>query len=94
MYGVMLAYANALQPPSFARTVRIFSLLGITTILSWPFTGLLAIVFVLHDFAQMGLNGYHLKSRVIALITATAMVSVVLVTSSFNSNNLVHYGGR
>ena len=52
MYGVTLAHAFALQPPSKLRTLKVFSTIGLTAVISWPFAGVLAAVLALHDLVQ------------------------------------------
>ena len=79
MYGVTLAHAIAFEPPSKSRTIKVFAVIGTTAILSWPFTGALAIILIFHDFAQFGMNDYGLKQRIVALGMAAAIVILVLV---------------
>jgi hypothetical protein len=79
MYGITLAHAISLGPPSQGRTIKVFSLVGITAILSWPFAGALAIVFLFHDFAQIGINGYQFLKHVHALLFAGAISVTALV---------------
>jgi hypothetical protein len=55
MYGITLAQAFSLRPPSPQRTTSVFATLGITAIISWPFAAFLAIAFAFQELVQSGL---------------------------------------
>jgi hypothetical protein len=90
MYGVALAHAFSLQPPSKRRTVLMFTILGVTTILSWPFAAALAIVLFFDELLQP-----HWDSNLIPrlgnglagafVIVLTFLVSSITFSSQYRS---------
>jgi hypothetical protein len=81
MYGVTVAHAFSLQPPSKRRTVLMFTTLGVTTILSWPFAAALAIVLFFHEVLQPRWDSNLLRRLGSSLARAFVIVFTFLVSS-------------
>jgi len=82
MYGTTLAQAISLRPPSPQRTASVFTTLGITAILSWPFAAVLVIVFAFQDLVQGRLQRQQLVDVFKGALTAIAYVLLALVATS------------
>jgi hypothetical protein len=80
MYGVTLAHALSLQPPSRRRTIQVFCTIGITAILSWPFALALACVLFLHDLAQAPRTKGQMYDFLRSIVAAGAIVLLALVS--------------
>lgn len=81
MYGITLAHAISLRPPSRSRTILTFSLVGITSVLSWPFAGALAIVLVLHDVSPINFNRDEVLDWIQSMAGAASVTGTALVIS-------------
>lgn len=80
MYGVTLAHAFALQPRSKFRTFKIFSTIGMTAVVSWPFAGVLAVVLALHELVHTEGILSKICELFSAVVRAGVAVLLVLVT--------------
>jgi alpha-1,2-mannosyltransferase len=88
MYGVTLAHAISLKPPSRSRTVKMFTTIGITAILSWPFAAALASVLALQEIADLIWTREKSLQLCHGVVSALAIVALVLV-SRFPSRFLI-----
>jgi len=79
MYGVTLAHALSIKPPSKSRTIQVFSTIGITAILSWPFAIVLATVLAIQDLAQLEWSKTKIRDFNKAVFLAIVLVLLVLV---------------
>ena len=85
MYGVTFAHALLLKPPCKLRTIQVFSTIGITAILSWPFAIVLVAVLAIQDLAQLEWSATRILDFSKAVFLATVLVLLVLVfISSYN----------
>jgi len=82
MYGTTLAQAVSLLPPSPQRTASVFTTLGVTAILSWPFAAVLVIVFAFQDLVQSRLQRQQLVDVFKGALMAVAYILSALVTTS------------
>lgn len=79
MYGVTLAHALSLKPPSKSRTIQVFSTIGITAILSWPFAVVLVVILAVQELAQLEWNTTGIRDLSKAVFLAILLVLLVLV---------------
>src|SRR5271156_6546175 len=80
MYGVTLAHAISLKPPSRSRTVKMFTTIGITAILSWPFSAALGSVLALQEIADSMCTRDRFLQFSHGVIRAVGIVALVLVS--------------
>lgn len=81
MYGTTLAHAMSLRPPSPHRTTLVFTTLGITAIISWPFAAVLAVPYALKEFVQTDLDRKKLVDVIKGAFTAIIYVLSALVSN-------------
>jgi hypothetical protein len=81
MYGTTLAHALSLRPPSPHRTTCVFTTLGITAIISWPFTAVLAVPYALKEFVQTDLDRKKLVDVIKGAFMAIIYVLFALVSN-------------
>ena len=86
MYGVTLAHALSLKPPSKSRTVQVFSTIGITAILSWPFAIVLVATFAIQELAQLEWNRTRIRDLSKAVFLAIFLVLLLLVCISLSKH--------
>jgi hypothetical protein len=79
MYGVTLAHAFSLKPPSKSRTFKVFSIIGITAMLSWPFAIVFVAIFAIQEVAQLEWNRTRIRDSSKAVFLAITLVLLVLV---------------
>lgn len=79
MYGVTLAHALSLKPPSKSRTIQVFSTIGITAILSWPFAVVLIAILAIQELAQLEWNKSRIHDSSKAVLLSIFLVLPVLV---------------
>jgi hypothetical protein len=79
MYGVTMAHAWSLKPASKWRTVQVFTTMGITSILSWPFASALASVLVINDLVQANWNRVKIRELSLGVFQAVVIVFLILV---------------
>jgi len=79
MYGVTLAHAISLEPTSRSRTVKVFTTIGITAIISWPFAAVLASVLALQEIADSQWTRPRLLQFYHGILSAASLVFLVLV---------------
>ena len=80
MYGVTLAHAVSLKPPSRSRTVKMFTAIGATAILSWPFAAALAPVLALQEIADLKWTRDGFLQLCQGVVSAVGIVNLVLVS--------------
>ena len=85
MYGTTLAHAIALQPPSRLRTIKMFTTMGVTAILSWPFAAILASVLFLCDIIESERTRARFLQLCHGFIIAVGLVAVALVLPDYRS---------
>jgi hypothetical protein len=83
MYGVTLAHALSLKPASGTRTVKVFTSIGITAILSWPFAAALVSVLALQEIADSEWTRARFLQLFHGIIAAVSLVFLLLVLSLF-----------
>jgi hypothetical protein len=81
MYGTTLAHALSLRPPSPYRTTCVFTTLGITAIISWPFAAVLAVPYALKESVQTDLDRKKLVDVIKGAFMAIIYVLSVLVSN-------------
>jgi hypothetical protein len=79
MYGMTMAHTLALQPPSASRTIQMFSIVGITSVISWPFIVALAPILVMNSLFHIGWNMVKIREFIYAVIKATIISIIILV---------------
>ena len=82
MYGVTLAHALSLKPPSKSRTIQVFSTIGITAILSWPFAIVLVAILAIQGLAQLEWKRSKMRDWSKAVFLAILSVLLMLVCIS------------
>ena len=82
MYGTTLAHALSLRSPSPHRTTCVFTTLGITAVISWPFAAILAVPFAFKELVQTGLDRQKLVDVIKGVFKAIIYVLSALVRNS------------
>ena len=77
-----MAHALSLKPPSESRTLQVFSTIGITAILSWPFAIVLLAMLAIQELAQLEWNRSRIGESSKAMFLSILLVLLVLVCIS------------
>ena len=80
MYGVTLAHAFSMETPSKRRTIKMFSIIGVTAILSWPFALGLSMTLAIHDIVQKDWSSDRLLELIKGVLSAVGFMLFLLVT--------------